>query len=101
MPKHAPGDGPINLSSYLSGTAVACGTVGTSVPPPAGATSALICAEAGASYFNPNGTAAGTASSGYCPSESSCWVSMIDNFTSLWVCGAAAASIVHVQFFQD
>ena len=101
MVKHYPNDGPLtNLSSFMSGTAVACGTVSTAVTVPTGATSALMYAEGGAAYWNTNGTAAGTTSGGYMAADNFRLIPAIDNLSSLAVYGEAA-TVVHVEFYQD
>jgi hypothetical protein len=101
MPQHFPDDGPLtNKSSYLSGTACACGTVSTQVPVPAGASFAMIHAEGGKGYWNTNGTVAGTASPGYVAADQTGLIPPVDNLSALYVYGEAA-TIMHVEFYQD
>jgi hypothetical protein len=97
-----PGNGgfPI-LSTYLGGTAVACGTSSTPLTPIAGATSAILNAAGAAAYFSIAGTVAAATSPGYIPSEGMNYIPPIDNFNYLTVIGAGTATVVYVRYFQD
>ena len=100
MVKRMPTDN-VSLSTYLSGTAAVCGTTSTQITVPAGATSAFIHAAGAAVYWNINGASAGTTSPGYVASDTHGLVFPIDNLATLYVAGAAAASVAHIEFYQD
>lgn len=104
MVKRAPADYPgvTILATHKGGTAAACGTVSTSVTVPANANMAYIHAAGGAVYWNVGGTAAGTASPGYVAQDQNGVIFPIDNMgTVIYVYGGAAASIAHVEFYQE
>ena len=57
------------LPTHMGGTAFACGGGTIAVAIPTGARSVFIMSEGGATYYEVEGTAAGTASSGYVPQD--------------------------------
>jgi hypothetical protein len=88
--------------SYVSGTAVACGTVNTEVVIPTGANNALVQAEGGTLYYLLNdGTVAGTTSPGYVPENTYLFLPPIDNWSSFYVIGGGVAAVAHVVFFNE
>jgi hypothetical protein len=91
----------VPLSSYLGGTAAACGTASTEITVPAGATSAWIRAAGAAVYWAVNGASAGTASPGYVDSGMTGYVPPISNFTGLYVAGESASAVAHIEFYED
>ena len=89
-------------SEYVSGTAVACGTVSTSVTIPTGANNAFISARGAAVYYTINGTAASaSASGGYIQENGAGYVFPISNLTALHVIGGGTAAVAHVQFYSE
>jgi len=89
----------VYLPSHLGGQAVAPsgGTVSLTVP--SGTRSALLIAEGGAAYYEINGTAAGTASSGYLPQDILSPVFDIDNMGTISV-SAGSSITVHAQYYS-
>ena len=102
MTKRSPADGGVPiLSTHLGGTAAACGTASTEITVPARATSAYIHAAGAALYYAVNAEAAGTASPGYIPQDQNGVIFPVDNLAGLFVCGAAASAVAHIEFYQD
>lgn len=101
--KKAPYDTAVTvLSSYLGGTACACGTVSTQITVPTGANSAYIHAAGGAIYWNLGGTVAATTSPGYVAQDLTGYIPPIDNMRStIPVIGSAAGAVAYVEFFQS
>ena len=88
-------------STHLGGTACACGTASTAVTVPTGANSAMIHAEGGAVYWNVTGTSAGTTSAGYVPDGQVGYIPPIDNMGTVLYVAGVAATVAHVEFYQD
>jgi len=90
------------LPSHAGGTAFAASGGTVTVVPPAGTRSIFIMSEGGPSYYEVNGTAAGTASSGYVPQDTPAMIFDCDNFQA----GAGTLSVsagssitTHLQYY--
>lgn len=90
------------LSTYLNGSAVACGTSSTTVTIPTNTNTVIIHAEGAAIYWkNNSGTVAGTSAPGYVAQDNTGFIYAMDNLGSLAVIGGGTAAIAHIEFYQE